>query len=367
MGSLCNREIMSYMQIFSATKGEASHLDKVERRYAYIKQKLKAREEAWGVFPLSWRVPQLITLAMCKVRSGGPGASPLFFLRLLLSFLHRCLLPPNCLHVFVRVSSAHELLSPPALCPSSLSSLNFPHIPTPRFPRSLPSPTLLSSHPTSTQSSTPQITRTQVLEMLDAQHHDVPAVLQALHRTLEFERELDGRFGAQRVEEGEGEGDEGGGALQDNQETAAQLRKKYAKIKREQDVQDDTGGRVGKMAMESAAREAAKTTFLGSISGCFEPHMKGCVLGFCPFAQSRALSSVSSQLPLVGAWGGPRHPIQSSESESNSFSSPFDFLQLRGHGGAAADGWDRQPDRERDLGCGAHQHREDVGIGWATD
>lgn len=68
MGSLCNREITSYMQIFSATQGEASHLDKVERRYAYIKQKIKQREDSWAVFPVSWRVPQLITLALCKAR-----------------------------------------------------------------------------------------------------------------------------------------------------------------------------------------------------------------------------------------------------------------------------------------------------------
>lgn len=135
-----------------------------------------------------------------------------------------------------------------------------------------------------------QITRTQVLEMLDAQHHDVPAVLQALHRTLDFERELDGRFGASRVD-GE-EGGDGEELENDSEESAAALRKKYAKMKREQEVQETTGGKVGKMAMEAAAREAAKTTFLGSISGCFEPHMKGCA------ARSRSHSLPLPTAPL---------------------------------------------------------------------
>lgn len=87
VGSLCNREITSYMQIFSATQGEASHLDKVERRYAYIKQKIKQREDSWSIFPVSWRVPQLITLALCKarqpLRSHSRG-----------SYVHRC--PSSC-------------------------------------------------------------------------------------------------------------------------------------------------------------------------------------------------------------------------------------------------------------------------------
>lgn len=76
VGSLCNREITAYMQIFSATQGEASHLDKVERRYAYIKQKIKQREDAWSIFPVSWRVPQLITLALCKARERPPPPPP---------------------------------------------------------------------------------------------------------------------------------------------------------------------------------------------------------------------------------------------------------------------------------------------------
>lgn len=93
--------------------------------------------------------------------------------------------------------------------------------------------------------------------MLDAQHHDVPATLQALHRTLDFERELDGRFGASRVDgEEEGEGEEG--LASDSQESAAALRKKYAKMRREQEVQETTGGkaRAGRCAALAWRRSA---------------------------------------------------------------------------------------------------------------
>lgn len=100
--------------------------------------------------------------------------------------------------------------------------------------------------------------------MLDAQHHDVPATLQALHRTLDFEKELDSRFGASRVdEEEEGEGED---LASDSQESAAVLRKKYAKLKREQDVQETTGGKA--RAPSPPLRRSASLAVLRRVWAC---------------------------------------------------------------------------------------------------
>lgn len=43
VGALCGRELDAYGGIFSPSAGEASHLDKVDRRYAYIKKKARGK------------------------------------------------------------------------------------------------------------------------------------------------------------------------------------------------------------------------------------------------------------------------------------------------------------------------------------
>ena len=53
-----------------------------------------------------------------------------------------------------------------------------------------------------------RLTRTHVLEMLDTSGpHEVQATLQALHRTIEFEREMDEYFGIDGVSGGDGDGE----------------------------------------------------------------------------------------------------------------------------------------------------------------
>ncbi|KAK9858463.1 hypothetical protein WJX84_000384 [Apatococcus fuscideae] len=63
---VCKKEMGVYAQIFSST-GETASLDRMERRYNWLRKRLKAREEVWAVFPESWRVPQLLCLMFCNI------------------------------------------------------------------------------------------------------------------------------------------------------------------------------------------------------------------------------------------------------------------------------------------------------------
>lgn len=38
-----------------------------ERRYNWLRKRLKAREEVWAIFPEPWRLPQLLCLMFCQV------------------------------------------------------------------------------------------------------------------------------------------------------------------------------------------------------------------------------------------------------------------------------------------------------------
>ena len=38
-----------------------------ERRYNWLRKRLKSREEVWAILPESWRVPQLLCLMFCQV------------------------------------------------------------------------------------------------------------------------------------------------------------------------------------------------------------------------------------------------------------------------------------------------------------
>lgn len=46
---------------------EVAKLEKAERRYAWIKRELRAKEDVWAIFPHSWRVPYLLCMQFCKV------------------------------------------------------------------------------------------------------------------------------------------------------------------------------------------------------------------------------------------------------------------------------------------------------------
>ncbi|KAK9690013.1 hypothetical protein RND81_09G098900 [Saponaria officinalis] len=63
--NFCNRELTSYRQIFEGA--ELAKLDKTERRYAWIKRRLRTNDEIWKVFPSSWRVPYLLCIQFCKL------------------------------------------------------------------------------------------------------------------------------------------------------------------------------------------------------------------------------------------------------------------------------------------------------------
>ncbi|XP_075084253.1 vacuolar protein sorting-associated protein 53 A isoform X1 [Nicotiana tabacum] len=63
--SFCNRELTSYQQIFEGA--ELAKLDKTERRYAWIKRRLRTNEEIWKIFPRSWHVDYLLCIQFCKL------------------------------------------------------------------------------------------------------------------------------------------------------------------------------------------------------------------------------------------------------------------------------------------------------------
>ena len=44
-----------------------SRLDRTERRYAWFKRQLRAKEEVWQLFPPSWRVPKMLCMYFCKI------------------------------------------------------------------------------------------------------------------------------------------------------------------------------------------------------------------------------------------------------------------------------------------------------------
>lgn len=63
---VCKKEMGVYSQIF-APVGDTAQLDRVERRYNWLRKRLRAREEVWAIFPEPWRVPQLLCLMFCQV------------------------------------------------------------------------------------------------------------------------------------------------------------------------------------------------------------------------------------------------------------------------------------------------------------
>uniref|UniRef100_A0A5B7ANB4 Putative vacuolar protein sorting-associated protein 53 A isoform X1 n=1 Tax=Davidia involucrata TaxID=16924 RepID=A0A5B7ANB4_DAVIN len=63
--NFCSRELTSYQQIFEGA--ELAKLDKTERRYAWIKRRLRTNEEIWKIFPPSWHVAYLLCIQFCKL------------------------------------------------------------------------------------------------------------------------------------------------------------------------------------------------------------------------------------------------------------------------------------------------------------
>lgn len=89
--NFCSKELTSYRQIFegagcfyavivvsnvthiptnillSCLSLELAKLDKTERRYAWIKRRLRTNEEIWKIFPPSWHVAYLLCIQFCKL------------------------------------------------------------------------------------------------------------------------------------------------------------------------------------------------------------------------------------------------------------------------------------------------------------
>ncbi|XP_026383125.1 vacuolar protein sorting-associated protein 53 A-like [Papaver somniferum] len=63
--NFCSRELTSYRQIFEGA--ELAKLDKAERRYAWIKRRLRTNDEIWKIFPSSWHVAYLLCIQFCKL------------------------------------------------------------------------------------------------------------------------------------------------------------------------------------------------------------------------------------------------------------------------------------------------------------
>lgn len=64
VNNFCSRELTSYEQIFEGA--ELAKLDKTERRYAWIKRRIRTNEEIWKIFPPLWHVPYRLCIQFCK-------------------------------------------------------------------------------------------------------------------------------------------------------------------------------------------------------------------------------------------------------------------------------------------------------------
>ncbi|KAL6137090.1 hypothetical protein ACLB2K_062385 [Fragaria x ananassa] len=64
VNNFCSRELTSYEQIFEGA--ELAKLDKTERRYAWIKRRMRTNEEIWTIFPSSWHVSYRLCIQFCK-------------------------------------------------------------------------------------------------------------------------------------------------------------------------------------------------------------------------------------------------------------------------------------------------------------
>jgi len=151
-----------------------------------------------------------------------------------------------------------------------------------------------------------QLTRSHLSDMLAARHGDVEVqvLLQALQRTIEFEDELQERFGGQAAAAaaaaaaGADAGDdaflaglEGGGSG----ESAADVRAKYERQRRERaESEADEASTAA-----TAAPPAAVVSFKGMISSCIEPHM-----GAYTDLETRTLLEALDTLVSKETWDG---------------------------------------------------------------
>ena len=179
VGRVCNKEMGAYQTIFGST-GETGRLEKLDRRYIWMKKQLRNKEAYWDIFPKAWAVTRRLCLTFCS------------------------------------------------------------------------------------------ITRAQVAEALDSEKDslEVASLLQALHRSKDFEAELADLFGGQ-VEILSLDGPLSAEAVEDDDGSAASVRRKYERMRRERELAERGDSREA----DHALTEAARGDFVGSISACFEPYL----------------------------------------------------------------------------------------------
>jgi hypothetical protein len=252
-GDLTNKELTGYASVFDESTGagprDSKGLDQVERRYAWIKRNLKAKEAMWGVFPEHWRFPQLLCMSLCK------------------------------------------------------------------------------------------LTRAHLAELLDAEARaaEVQTVLQAMHKTVAFERDLDDHFGvdpalgatlgraalrsdagstvdgSNRSADEESAADAFGAdsALGDDADAASAVRAKHAARRRESRLAEQKGGRALPMDSAAEALRDSALSFRDVVSSCFEDHLGGYV-----DMEERQLVEALERLASEETWGAEKRN-DSTKSESD--------------------------------------------------
>ncbi|CAE5959840.1 unnamed protein product [Arabidopsis arenosa] len=183
VNNFCSRELTSYEQIFEGA--ELAKLDKTERRYAWIKRRIRTNEEIWKIFPASWHVPYRLCIQFCKQ------------------------------------------------------------------------------------------TRKQVESILvNMKEKPVVAILLlALQRTVEFEKELEKKFGGGVPTKDIEDDIEEIGTWEDNSQNISKIRKKYEKKFAASQESEENGFQQEKTGNKDLSVTGAGFNFRGMISSCFEPHL----------------------------------------------------------------------------------------------
>lgn len=183
VNNFCSRELTSYEQIFEGA--ELAKLDKTERRYAWIKRRIRTNEEIWKIFPASWHVPYRLCIQFCKQ------------------------------------------------------------------------------------------TRKQVESILvNMKEKPVVAILLlALQSTVEFEKELEKKFGGGVPTKDIEDDIEEIGTWEDNSQNISKIRKKYEKKFAASQETEENGFQQEKTGNKDLSVTGAGFNFRGMISSCFEPHL----------------------------------------------------------------------------------------------
>ena len=190
-----------------------------------------------------------------------------------------------------------------------------------------------------------KLTRAHLAELLDAEARssEVQTVLQAMHKTVAFESDLDEHFGLKggdrkettrsaRMDAGRpsgekvsdpGEVDAFGAALGDDADAASAVRAKHAARRRESRLAEQKGGRA--LPMDSAVealRDISALSFRDVVSSCFEDHLGGYVE-----MEEKQLVEELERLAGDETWGATRPVARGGEKKNAESEAP-------GHGGS---------------------------------